>query len=188
MTSINFEKQIPGRECGGCTLCCKLVPTAEVDKPANQRCKHQRRTGCNIYARRPVSCELWSCQWLLGNDTADLRRPDRSRYVIDMMPDYVTLVHDDTGERQPIEVVQIWCDPLARNAWKNDPALLDYIERRGAEGKAAIIRFAQADAVTVFPPGMSEDRQWHFIEHGIRDPKPHDFLEVARVLSGQSPR
>jgi hypothetical protein len=42
--------------------------------------------------------------------------------------------------------------------------------------------------VTVFPPGMSEDRQWHFIEHGIRDPKPHDFLEVARVLSGQSPR
>src|SRR5262245_3077298 len=184
MTVINFEKQIPARECGGCTLCCKLVPASDIDKPANTRCKHQRHAGCAIYARRPMSCRFWSCRWLTGDDTAALRRPDRSRYVIDMMPDYVTLVNDDTGERMPIEVVQVWCDPKARDAWR-DPALMDYIERRGREGKAAIVRFNNREAVTVFPPGVSTDGQWHEIEHGHLDPKAHDFLQVARVLTGQ---
>lgn len=189
-TVINFEKQIPSRECGGCTLCCKLVPVRELHKEAGERCRHQRAgKGCAVYRRpgMPASCHFWTCRWLAGDDTAELRRPDRSRYVLDVMPDYVTLVNDETGERANIEVVQIWCDPKARDAWK-DPALLDYLERRGREGKAAIVRFDNRQAVTVFPPGVSTDGQWHYREHGILDPVAHDFLKVARVLSGDRVR
>lgn len=188
-TVINFEKKIAARDCGGCTLCCRLVPVRELDKPAGERCRHQRTgKGCAVYQRAgfPMSCRFWSCAWLTGDDTADLRRPDRSRYVIDPMPDYVTLVNDETGARSPLEVVQIWCDPKFPDAWK-DPALLDFIERRGREGKAAIVRYSQSGGVGVFPPGTTDNGQWHYknLDPGKIDPQPHDFLQVARVLSGQ---
>ena len=39
------------RHCGGCTLCCKLIPVEELNKPAGARCKHVRTgKGCSIYA------------------------------------------------------------------------------------------------------------------------------------------
>ena len=61
------------RNCGDCQLCCKLVPTKEINKPANTRCKHQKvGKGCGIYAQRPFSCMVWNCRWLVNDDTADL--------------------------------------------------------------------------------------------------------------------
>ena len=148
----------PVRKCGPCQLCCKLLPIAEFQKPANTRCTHQRfGKGCAVYGRpgRPDSCASWSCRWLLGLDTVELRRPDLSRYVVDQVPDFVELVNRDTGERTPIEVVQVWCDPKVREAWKDD-ALAAFLERRAAEGKGAIIRVSSSEAITVFPPPLSE--------------------------------
>jgi hypothetical protein len=188
-----------GRQCGGCTLCCKLLPikadhyprervaatvTAmiehgmaqpgefagmmpEFDKPASQPCPHQRHgKGCNVYSRRPFGCRMWSCRWLNSDDTADLRRPDRSRYVIDIMPDFVTLRPDDGGAPTNIQVVQVWCDPKEPDAWR-DPALRAYIERRAADGIATMIRFgSRGGAITVFAPAMSQDGQWHEVHGG----------------------
>lgn len=111
------------RECGGCTLCCKLLPmqaganerlrdggqtiataialglltardaantVPDFDKPAGKRCPHQRHhKGCAIYARRPFGCRFWNCRWLAEDDTAELLRPDRAHYVIDVSPDFV---------------------------------------------------------------------------------------------------
>lgn len=148
----------PTRQCGPCQLCCKLLPVVELQKTANTRCSHQRHgKGCAIYRKpgMPQSCQLWSCRWLLGLDTGELRRPDRSRYVVDMLPDFVELEVIDTGERTQVEVVQVWCDPKAREAWK-DEALAAYLTRRAAEGKGALIRFSSSDAITVFPPPLSE--------------------------------
>jgi hypothetical protein len=153
--NIGFNVE-PVRKCGPCQLCCKLMPIAEMSKPANHRCTHQRHNkGCNIYATRPTSCAKWSCQWLLGTDTADLRRPDLSRYVIDMIPDFVEVEDRETGTRIPVEVVQVWCDPKQRNAWQHDEALGAFLERRASEAKGALIRFSATDAVTVFPPPLS---------------------------------
>jgi hypothetical protein len=43
------------RRCGDCQLCCKLLPTREVNKPANTRCQHQRaHKGCAIYEVWPL--------------------------------------------------------------------------------------------------------------------------------------
>lgn len=166
------------RRCGPCQLCCKLLPVAELQKGANTRCTHQRHgKGCAIYRKpdMPRSCQLWSCRWLLGQDTDELRRPDRSRYVVDMLPDFVEVEVIDTGQRMPVEVVQVWCDPKAREAWK-DEALAAYLTRRAAEGKGALIRFSSSDAITIFPPPLSERfgapaGVWIVNESGTRRPE-----------------
>jgi hypothetical protein len=161
--TIKFANDGP-RRCSGCTLCCKLIPVKEVNKPAGERCKHQKHTGCAVYRKAgfPMSCHYWSCRWLVNDDTADLRRPDRSRYVIDIMPDFVTLKPDDGSEPYNVPVVQIWCDPNAPEAWR-DPALLRYLDRRGEDGTAALIRFDNKRGITVFPPSMTGDtwREYH---------------------------
>lgn len=181
------------RQCGECTLCCRLLPMrrnshdpvqegmlisgmvvagwatvesfrgmlADFDKPAGKPCPHQaHHNGCKVYSRRPFGCRYWNCRWLTGDDTGDLRRPERSRYVIDVMPDFIEIQPDDGGPPDKVEVVQIWVDPKRRDAWR-DKALLAYLERRGKEGKAALIRYSESEALIVFPPSMCSDRQWH---------------------------
>lgn len=82
------------RTCGTCRLCCKLVPTWEVGtgpdgqpyefaKPARQWCKHAGPGGCAIYTSpaKPWTCRTWSCMWLMGWGSDELR-PDRSRVVL----------------------------------------------------------------------------------------------------------
>lgn len=71
-----------------------------------------------------------------------MSRPDRTHYVIDVMPDFITLVYDETGALTNVEVVQIWVDPSYPDAHR-DPALRAYIERRGEEGIAAIVRYSE---------------------------------------------
>jgi hypothetical protein len=165
------------RTCGECSLCCKLVPVRELRKPANHRCQHQRRTGCAIYERRPMSCAVWTCRWLAGDDTAELRRPDRSHYVIDLVPDFVEL--EQEGHRLKVPVVQVWLDPDYPDAWR-DPALLAWLERRAAEGKACLVRTSSHEAFSVFAPALSNDGQWHEVRHGKVEPQ-HSAHEIIRA-------
>lgn len=200
MTTIDFEPRAQ-RQCGSCTLCCKLMPmtsrqdedstrtAAEMikagmlslkeaagmikvfDKPAGQRCPHQRHgKGCAIYSIRPFGCRFWNCRWLVSDDTTDLRRPDRAHYVLDVLPDFVTVVNNETGERTNIEVVQIWVDPAYPEAHR-DPELRAYLNRRGEDGIGALIRYGSGNAITLFPPSMSADGQWHEIRHGEMRPE-----------------
>ena len=130
------------RRCGSCTLCCRLTPVKEIAKKGGERCQHQRHTGCAIYAKRPLSCRMWNCRWLIGDDTADQRRPDFSHCVIDTMPDYVTMRDDITGQKQEIPVVQIWVDPRHRDAWQA-AEIMAYVRaprRRGVRRDHALQR------------------------------------------------
>jgi hypothetical protein len=145
----------PDRQCGDCQLCCKLLPTKEISKPANTRCKHQRHgKGCAIYAKRPFSCMVWNCRWLNNDDTADLSRPDRTHYVIDVIPDYITMQYDD-GQSFDIPVLQIWVDPNFPDAHR-DPHLRAYLARRGEkERMAAMIRYNSSEGFVLFPPALT---------------------------------
>lgn len=183
------------RRCGDCQLCCKLLPMdsrerghesaaamieaglatvgdfrnmrPHFDKAARVRCPHQRHgKGCMIYQERPFSCRVWACRWLTEDDTADLRRPDRSHYVIDVMPDFVTLRNNETGAEQHLQVVQVWIDPDYPDAHR-DPALRAYIERLAANGMACQVRFGPREAITIFAPRLSEDGQWHEVTNGV---------------------
>lgn len=73
------------RTCGGCTLCCKVLPVPDLNKDAGTRCKHSvMGKGCGIYETRPRSCRSYHCLWL-ENEAAlpDRFRPDRCGFVID---------------------------------------------------------------------------------------------------------
>lgn len=173
------------RQCGGCTACCKLLPVLEIKKPAMTRCDHQRTgKGCAIYAKRPASCRVWSCMWLRDPLTADLSRPDRSHYVIDMLPDFVTSVNDDTGEREHIRVVQVWVSPTHRDAHR-DPALRAYLEIRGQiDGTMALIRYGQEEAFLLCPPSLNTEGIWVEKHTKLTTQEEHTAEEIAIAWRG----
>jgi hypothetical protein len=169
------------RRCGQCTLCCKLLPVPEIKKPATTRCAHQRfGKGCSIYARRPLTCQLWSCRWLIGDVADDLSRPDISHYVIDPMPDFVTMTFDDAAPVR-VPVIQIWLDRRFPDAHR-DPALRVWLESRAEEGFAAIMRWDNNEAFVVFPPAMSSDGQWHEQHSAVKD-QQHSQADIAATLT-----
>lgn len=169
--TIRFQDDtLPGaRRCSGCTLCCRLLPVKGMDKAANVRCKHQRTgKGCAVYqtSKMPAECGLWVCRWLTNDDTADLGRPDRTHYVIDVMPDFVTARDGADGEPIKIAAIQVWVDPKYPDAHR-DPALRRYLERRGEEGVVAIIRYDNGAGFTLVPPNVAGDGQWHEIPSAV---------------------
>jgi hypothetical protein len=170
------------RRCGDCQLCCRLLPTDEIKKPALERCPHQKHgVGCAIYARRPMSCALWSCRWLVDDDTQELPRPDRSHYVIDQIPDFITMRPHDGSAPQHIEVIQVWVDPAHRLAHRA-PSFRRWLEHRG---KPAIIRYSSREGFVLFPPCCTNGEGWVEHESGVMEGHTHTLEEKAAALGGQ---
>lgn len=165
--TITFDDVGTGRRCGDCQLCCKLVPVPVLRKSAGEKCRHARHgKGCTIYEQRPMVCKTWSCRWLADPTTSAMPRPDRAHYVIDLEYDYITMVDNagDAGRR--VQVMQVWCDPAFRNAWDTKP-LRDFMLAIATKWSVAtIVRFDSRDALTVFPPPLSRDGQWHVVRGG----------------------
>lgn len=173
------------RQCGDCQLCCKLLPVRELGKGASERCRHQRyRQGCTVYGKpaMPPSCTMWNCRWLVEDRTENLRRPDRAGYVVDVMPDFVTVKDNETGAEMHIPVLQIWVDPARPEAWKNDPDLFAYVERLGQEDQmAALIRFNSEVATFVAPPAINPQGEWFIQASGVGGPTHtvDDFIKAG---------
>ena len=143
------------RECGSCQLCCKLLPMKEYNKPAGVRCQHQRHhIGCHIYPRRPMPCQVWTCRWLNGDNTG--QRPDHAHYVVDIMPDYVTLVPHDGSPPVQAPVLQVWVDPAYPDAHRA-PKLRRFLEE---QAMAALIRMNAQQGFVIAPPNVSADGKW----------------------------
>jgi len=166
------------RVCGGCTLCCKLVPVATLDKGAGVRCRFQTWGGCRVYTRLwevAPECRLWSCAWLSDPDAEKLRRPDRARYVIDVLPDSIGATNNATGETVDVPVLQVWADPDHPDAWREDAALRAFMLARAASaGQATLIRYGNARGVLVAPPPLCDDGEWH--EQACDGSGYHGFL------------
>jgi hypothetical protein len=176
------QRMIFMRTCGTCTLCCKLLPVKELAKPAGVRCTYQRTgKGCAIHngASYPDACRLWNCNWLIDPLTADLSRPDRSHYVIDMMPDFVTIRSHASGEEIYISVLQIWCDPKHPDAHR-DPQLRRYLDEGG---HIALVRYNSRDGFAIFPPSRTGGG-W-FEQSGMSG-REHTFSELLDVLEKET--
>ncbi len=69
------------RTCGECTLCCKTHGVLEFLKPAGNWCVH-----CNVGNgvctdnKRPHSCKIFECAWLIGDGLPE-HRPDKINIV-----------------------------------------------------------------------------------------------------------
>jgi hypothetical protein len=168
------------RECGTCTLCCKLLPVLELKKPANALCVHQTlRKGCSIYAKRPLSCTVWRCKWLGFPEAISMKRPDKAHYVLDGTPDFITVLHNATQERVTLKVLQIWVDPKHKDAHR-DLALREYLLGQAQDNTLGLVRFNSTDAITLIPPTMNSTRQW--LEHQGEATKEHSPNDIKAAL------
>ena len=78
------------RECGSCSLCCKLpgvytLPDQQptISKPINTWCEHcDKGNGCRIYETRPSPCINFDCLWLVHPEMGEALRPDRSHVIM----------------------------------------------------------------------------------------------------------
>lgn len=102
------EQSLPGRACGTCTLCCKVMGVEELDKPRGTWCQHcVPGSGCKVYAERPPSCRAFHCGYLTWKMLGEHWLPARSKMVV---------VLDSDGDRIAIHV-----DSSRPTAWRGQP-------------------------------------------------------------------
>ena len=98
------------RECGDCSLCCKLLGIEELNKPAGKWCDNVHLgKGCEIYENRPHSCRVFTCGWLSNETFGDHWRPTRCKMVVCMN-------RDASGD-----VLQVYTDPSNPNGYEKEP-------------------------------------------------------------------
>ncbi len=99
---------VAGRSCGTCSLCCKVLPVRELDKPAGRWCVHSvRGGGCGIHSSRPQACRQFFCSWRLDPNLGPEWKPEVSRFVLSADPAYQALM--------------VIVDPGMPLAWKREP-------------------------------------------------------------------
>lgn len=97
---------VPGRSCGSCTLCCKVVGVAELSKPPGTWCPHcDRAKGCTIYETRPTDCRTFFCHWMLETGLGPDWKPERCKFA---------LLSSAAG-------MTVFVDPGYPGAWKQAP-------------------------------------------------------------------
>jgi hypothetical protein len=69
------------RECGNCTMCCKLLAVEALEKPAGVMCKHACGK-CAIYEERPTGCRTYSCLWLTDERVPEDFKPSKVKAVL----------------------------------------------------------------------------------------------------------
>lgn len=72
------------RECGHCTVCCRILEIRALGKPAGILCPHNTGMACGIYRERPDACAKWYCLWRRIDALPDELRPDRSGVVFSL--------------------------------------------------------------------------------------------------------
>ena len=75
----------PTRECGGCTLCCTVLPIRSdgLEKQSGTHCPHcTENVGCTIYPKRPSACRAFLCGWRELPFIPDDMRPDRCGILV----------------------------------------------------------------------------------------------------------
>jgi len=70
------------RSCGDCTMCCKVLAVAAMNKPLLTWCPQcQIGKGCAIYATRPAECAEFACLWLLDETMPAELQPNKVKFV-----------------------------------------------------------------------------------------------------------
>ena len=92
------------RQCGDCSLCCKVLGIPELQKPKDVWCPNfAAGTGCRIYPDRPPSCHNFVCQWLTDLTMGPEWKPSVCKLVLDSKPRLLA-VHADPAVSKPWRV------------------------------------------------------------------------------------
>lgn len=157
----------PGRECGGCTLCCKVYDVPALDKPAGTWCRHCRPgQGCGIHETRPAQCRSFHCLWMTQGWLGPEWKPDRSKIVLSVDP--------------ATRFLFAQVDPGAPAAWKREPYYghLKQWARAGAPERRHVIVFLNKSATVVLP-----DRD---VPVGVLGPGERILTRETRTAAGVS--
>jgi hypothetical protein len=130
----------PGRDCGTCTLCCKVYDVPAVEKLAGTWCRHcQPGRGCGIHATRPDHCRSFHCLWMTQEWLGPEWKPERSKMVLSMDP--VT------------RFLLVQVDPGAATAWRREPyygQLKRWAAAAVPQGRQVVV-FLNKSATVVLP-------------------------------------
>src|SRR5690242_7260783 len=96
------------RQCGGCTLCCKLIGVTALGKPAGAWCVHcERSKGCAIYETLPEDCRTFNCGYIYMPNLDERWKPAVCKFVLST---------DETESH-----VKIVVDPDRPGVWRKEP-------------------------------------------------------------------
>lgn len=99
---------IPGRECGSCSMCCKVYNIPQLNKPAGKWCTHCKPgKGCLIHDAVPDQCAEFNCLWRLEEKLLPHWKPDQAKMVVTINP--------FSG------YVYVQVDSSAPSAWRRQP-------------------------------------------------------------------
>ncbi len=130
----------PGRDCGTCTLCCKVYDVPALEKPAGTWCRHcMPGRGCGIHETRPQHCRSFHCLWMTQGWLGPEWKPERSKLVLSVDP--------------ATRFMFVQVDPGAPAAWKRDP-FYRQIKQWAASGLAErrhVVVFLNKSATVVLP-------------------------------------
>jgi len=153
------------RECGPCSMCCRLLPVAQLDKPADQWCVHARpgRGGCAIYADRPPACRSFSCLWLTSPETLpdEELRPDRCHAVFDPRHDKIEV--GPPGQRRMVSVLLVWVDGRYPDAHRA-PLLRRVMEAAAEQARTPTIVRIGKRGLLILAPCLSRAGRWEEID------------------------
>jgi hypothetical protein len=90
----------PGRDCGTCTLCCKVYDVPSLNKPLGKWCSHcTPGRGCGIHETRPDHCRSFYCFWMTQNWLGPEWKPEVAKFAITIDPiSRYMLVQVDPGQ------------------------------------------------------------------------------------------
>lgn len=109
---------VPGRSCGTCTLCCKVIAVVDFDKQPGVWCPHCIRSkGCGIYETRPKDCRTFFCHWMVEKGLGPEWKPERAKFAL------VTTLGGITA----------FVDPGFAGSWRASP-YYETLKRWAAEG------------------------------------------------------
>lgn len=120
---------IPGKSCGPCNLCCKILVIEDEDlkKDAGPLCKNCTATnGCKIYNKRPQTCRDYECEWLQQRELPAHLRPDKTGTILQVDP--------ESMEYQAV------CDPATPMAWRKSPHLFRHLVAKAKEGETVVAK------------------------------------------------
>jgi hypothetical protein len=153
------------RQCGDCSLCCKVLAIAELEKPKDAWCPNfAPGLGCRIYADRPPSCRDFACQWLTDPSMGPEWKPSVSKLVLDSKP----------------RLLVVHADPAVSKPWRLEPynAVLKRLAAQGLPRGALVMVMERRRSIVILP-----DRE---VDMGVLQPGARIALE--RVATAQGPQ
>ncbi len=154
---MKLAELVPGRGCGTCTLCCKLMTVSELEKPSGTWCSHVAQgKGCGIYETRPHSCRAFLCGYLSTEALSDAWYPGRCKIVLSSNEGGIT--------------AQI--DPSRPDVWRQAPyyeQFKSWSRAMSPNGRVMLLRVG-ARAVVILP---DED-----VDVGVVSPSDSFFLDM----------